>query len=93
MDASTGVSLSFEVSGRIVDFPFVHSRGKHVEAGTVLARLDDRDYSNKVVNAEAELDYAAMAVTVMCGLAFATLLTMVVIPVNYAIFFRLPDPN
>jgi len=34
-----------------------------------------------------------MAVTVMCGLAFATLLTMVVIPVNYAIFFRLPDPN
>ena len=37
--------------------------------------------------------YAAMAVTVMCGLAFATLLTMVVIPVNYAIFFRLPDPN
>ena len=37
--------------------------------------------------------YAAMAVTVMCGLAFATLLTMVVIPVNYAIFFRLPNPN
>ena len=58
VDASTGVSLSFEVSGRIVDFPFVHSRGKHVEAGTVLARLDDRDYSNKVANAEAELDYA-----------------------------------
>ena len=58
VDASTGVSLSFEVSGRIVDFPFAHSRGRHVEAGTVLARLDDRDYSNKVVNAEAELDYA-----------------------------------
>ena len=37
--------------------------------------------------------YAAMAVTVMCGLAFATLLTMVVIPVNYALFFRLPKPN
>ena len=58
VDASTGVSLSFEVSGRIVDFPYVHSRGRHVEAGAVLARLDDRDYSNKVVNAEAELDYA-----------------------------------
>jgi len=37
--------------------------------------------------------YAAMAVTVMCGLAFATLLTLVVIPVNYALFFRLPDPG
>ena len=59
VDACTGVSLTFEVSGRIVDFPFVHSRGQHVEAGTVLARLDDRDYSNKVVNAEAELAYAS----------------------------------
>jgi len=58
VDASTGVTLSFEVSGRIVDFPFAHSRGQHVEAGTILARIDDRDYSNKVVNAEAELDYA-----------------------------------
>ena len=58
VDASTGVSLTCEVSGRIVDFPFAHSRGKHVEAGTVLARLDDRDYSNNVVNAEAELAYA-----------------------------------
>ena len=35
--------------------------------------------------------YSAMAVTVMCGLAFATLLTLVVIPVNYALFFRLPN--
>ncbi|MBQ3343251.1 MAG: efflux RND transporter periplasmic adaptor subunit [Kiritimatiellae bacterium] len=58
VDASTGVSLSFEVSGRIVDFPFAHSRGQHVEEGTVLARIDDRDYSNKVANAEAELTYA-----------------------------------
>ena len=29
--------------------------------------------------------YSAMAVTIMCGLAFATVLTMVVVPVNYAI--------
>ena len=33
--------------------------------------------------------YAAMSVTVMCGLAFATLLTLVAIPVNYALIFRL----
>lgn len=58
VDASTGVSLSFEVSGRIVYFPFVHGRGRHVEAGAVLARLDDRDYSNEVAKAEAELAYA-----------------------------------
>ena len=58
VDASTGVSLSFEVGGRIIDFPFAHSRGQHVEAGTVLARIDDRDYSNKVANAEADLAYA-----------------------------------
>ena len=31
--------------------------------------------------------YAAMAVTIMCGLAFATLLTMIVVPVNYAILY------
>ena len=37
--------------------------------------------------------YSAMAVTVMCGLAFATLLTLVVIPVIYAIFFRVPNPD
>ena len=36
--------------------------------------------------------YAAMAVTIMCGLTFATLLTMVVIPVNYALVFRIPNP-
>ena len=32
--------------------------------------------------------YVAMAVTIMFGLAFATVLTMVVIPVNYALIFR-----
>lgn len=32
--------------------------------------------------------YSAMVVTIMCGLAFATLLTMVVIPVNYALLYR-----
>ena len=31
--------------------------------------------------------YSSMAVTIMCGLAFATLLTMVVVPVNYALLY------
>ena len=35
----------------------------------------------------ADAFYAAMAVTIMCGLAFATVLTMVVIPVNYALVY------
>ena len=37
--------------------------------------------------------YAAMAVTIMCGLSFATVLTMVVIPVNYALIYRIPNPE
>ena len=37
----------------------------------------------------ADAFYAAMAVTIMCGLAFATVLTMVVIPVNYALVYRI----
>ena len=35
--------------------------------------------------------FVAMAVTVMFGLAFATVLTLVVVPVLYACFFRIPD--
>jgi multidrug efflux pump subunit AcrB len=34
-----------------------------------------------------------MAVTIIFGLLFATLLTMVVVPVLYAIFFRAPNPS
>ena len=37
--------------------------------------------------------YAAMAVTIMFGLAFATLLTMVVVPVNYALIHRVKRPS
>jgi multidrug efflux pump subunit AcrB len=36
--------------------------------------------------------FVAMAVTIIFGLLFATLLTMVVVPVLYAIFFRAPAP-
>lgn len=37
--------------------------------------------------------YAAMAVTIMIGLMFATILTMIVIPVNYAIVFGVKRQN
>jgi len=35
--------------------------------------------------------FVSMAVTIMCGLAFATLLTLIVVPVLYTIFFRIPS--
>jgi len=34
--------------------------------------------------------FVAMAVTIMAGLAVATVLTLLVVPVLYAIFFRIP---
>ena len=36
--------------------------------------------------------FASMAVTIMFGLAFATVLTLVLVPVLYSIFFRVPIP-
>ena len=56
VDARAGVDLSFEVGGRIVEFPA--TRGQEVKEGDGLARLDDRDYANSVKTAEAELAYA-----------------------------------
>jgi multidrug efflux pump subunit AcrB len=35
----------------------------------------------------------AMAVTIMFGLAFGTLLTMLLVPVLYATFYRLTAPT
>ena len=32
--------------------------------------------------------YSSMAVTIMPGLSFATMLTLIVVPVLYAVFFR-----
>jgi len=37
--------------------------------------------------------FASMAVTVMFGLTFATVLTLVVVPVLYACFYRVPNPD
>jgi multidrug efflux pump subunit AcrB len=36
--------------------------------------------------------FVAMAVTIMVGLGFATVLTLIVVPVLYAIFYRAPNP-
>jgi len=34
--------------------------------------------------------FISMAVTIMCGLGFATVLTLIIVPVLYAMFFRVP---
>ena len=36
--------------------------------------------------------FIAMAVTIMFGLGFATILTLIVVPVLYTIFYRVPTP-
>jgi multidrug efflux pump subunit AcrB len=38
----------------------------------------------------ADAFFVAMAVTIMFGLGFATILTLIVVPVLYAVFFRVP---
>ncbi len=40
----------------------------------------------------ADAFFVAMAVTVIFGLAFATILTFVLIPVLYVCFLRIPSP-
>jgi len=35
--------------------------------------------------------FRAMAVTIMAGLSFATLLTLIVVPVLYVIFYKIPS--
>ena len=37
--------------------------------------------------------WIGMAVTIMAGLTFGTVLTMIVVPVLYAILYRLPSPT
>jgi multidrug efflux pump subunit AcrB len=40
-----------------------------------------------------DMFWVSMAITIMFGLAFGTVLTMVVVPVLYAAFFRIPSPK
>jgi len=37
--------------------------------------------------------WVGMAITIMAGLAFGTVLTMLVVPVLYCIFFKVPSPE
>lgn len=50
------VDLAFRVSGNLLLFPV--SAGQQVEKGTLLARLDTRDYEINLAAAQGELGYA-----------------------------------
>jgi RND family efflux transporter MFP subunit len=54
--ATQEVDLGFEVTGQLIERPV--KVGDEVQAGTVMARLDPRDYENALVRAKAERDRA-----------------------------------
>ena len=41
----------------------------------------------------ADAFFVAMAVTIMVGLTFATVLTLIVVPLLYAMFFKITEPS
>ena len=56
VEAAQSSEMAFEVSGKIVEFPV--EEGQRVEEGTVLVRLDPRDFENAAASARAEMDRA-----------------------------------
>ncbi len=56
VEAGSEVDLSFEVGGRLVEFPV--RRGMTVKKGDVLGRLDPSNFENQVKNSEADLEKA-----------------------------------
>ena len=54
--AAQKVNLAFRVSGQVVELPVV--KGNYVDKGTLLARLDPRDFEVQLANAESELGNA-----------------------------------
>jgi RND family efflux transporter MFP subunit len=53
------VDLSFNVSGKIVSTPF--AVGDQVRSGEVLMRLDQKDASNEIIDAEIDLEDAKLS--------------------------------
>lgn len=54
--ASQKVALSFRVAGQVMEFPSV--KGVFVERGSLLARLDPRDFEVQLANAKSDLGNA-----------------------------------
>jgi len=60
IDARTA-SISSQVNGAIVDVPVIDNQ--LVDAGAVLARIDDRDYRVTVDQAKAQVDQAQATIS------------------------------
>ncbi|BAJ00332.1 efflux RND transporter periplasmic adaptor subunit [Shewanella violacea] len=54
--ATKQADLGFRVSGQVIDFTLVE--GQQVKKGTILAKLDDRDARNTLLNREADNELA-----------------------------------
>lgn len=61
--ASQKVNLSFRVSGQVIELPSV--KGVFVEKGTLLARLDPRDFRVQLANAQSDLGNAKAQLAAM----------------------------
>ena len=61
--ASQKVNLSFRVSGQVIELPSV--KGVFVEKGTLLARLDPRDFRVQLANAQSDLGNAKAQLSAM----------------------------
>ncbi|GAA4879050.1 efflux RND transporter periplasmic adaptor subunit [Ferrimonas pelagia] len=57
IEAREETQLSFRVPGELLELPVL--AGMNVEAGDLLARLDDRDYLNEVAARQADFDLAS----------------------------------
>ncbi|UCD27720.1 MAG: efflux RND transporter periplasmic adaptor subunit [Planctomycetota bacterium] len=58
---SDSVELAFQVAGPLIELPV--KRGEEVEQGQLLARIDPRDFKNKLDAAQAVLDEAKATLT------------------------------
>lgn len=56
VEATDRAELAFPVEGPLIELPIVE--GQFVEKGRLLARIDPRDYENRVAEAEARLNEA-----------------------------------
>ncbi len=63
VEAGQKVDLAFKVSGPLVELPV--SEGQRVAEGTVLARIDRRDFETQVNSAEGALEQAQASLTAM----------------------------
>ena len=80
--ASQKVNLAFRVSGQIAELPAV--KGTFVEPGTLLARLDPRDFEVQLANAESELGNAKARLEAMKAGARKEEIAMLTSKVNSA---------